>query len=1132
MTRFQFLSVPILLLLAGLATAQVTPNVPTSQLFGSSWNSVSPTGSPPQPNPWCPQDSSGAVVKLTSFRVWDDGIKWNQVETSRGTYNWTKMDYIVNTLAINAGCPQIVMYQFGSTPPWATAIPNATDPGPLLPGKTNEPTGCTPGVSCFGGGTQCASPGDFSCLPPADIDSGTCNNTVTTGCGLGPDTIFQEFVYTLFQRYGTKIGQFGLGNEWDSPNFWCNTNLVTVCAGSTASQKRAVRMGWDARNIAKCFNPSVKIISWDGHVGTMPTWFHQMMGTTISAPAGSIKIGAGPTCSWGAQSVNGAMDIDVVDEHMRGTSSTNNDPTAVIAAYNAAVSEMTNDGLLALPLFNDEYGYNGTAQAGNVQIQAGYAAVQLALMASFSSPNITQSNWYQWDANQGPLSQTIAGLGYNTMKGWLQGSTVNNFTNVGSVYSITGNTSGGGSFKIMFDNSKTCTTSTQSSCTTSNQSAGAFTKYTDVLGVQHNVSGGQAPVGWQPILLTGGSSTVAASPTCSPVAGTYTTGQSVTCSSTSPGSVLCYNFTGAPATNGMTACAAGSTKYTGALAIAINETLFIVAGGTGFVDSSIANYAYVFQGAAPTFSPVAGSYGSTQSVTISQAQSLAICFTTDGSTPTSNGSGTCSHGTLYSAPVSVATSETLKAIGMANNWTDSAVGAASYVIASATMAAAPTCSPAGGTFAATQNPTCSTTSAGAVQCWTLDGSTPITNGASGCTHGTLYSGAIPVTVNSTLMIVAGGTTYIDSLVSSFAFVFHGSAPTFSPAAGTYSSPQTVTLTDPQSLAMCFTTDGTNPTSNGAGACTNGTLYSTAISVSTTKTIKAIGIKNGWNDSTGGTAAYTITGGLIAATPTFSPVAGTYTATQSVALSTTSSGAIICYNFTGSPQTSGTTGCVTGTLYTAPISVALNETIFAVAGGTGYTDSSVGSAGYVFQGAASTFSPVAGTYNSAQTVTISQAQSLSICYTTDGSAPTSDGAGNCVNGTLYSVPLVIASTETLKAIGIKNGWTDSTVGSAAYTINYTLTVTVTGLGIVNSAPVGINTCTASSGECSSLFPQGTVVTLTATPGSGYSFSGWSGGGCSGTSTCVVTMNSATSVTATFTIIVPQQSTGGPVGVMLN
>jgi List-Bact-rpt repeat protein len=56
-------------------------------------------------------------------------------------------------------------------------------------------------------------------------------------------------------------------------------------------------------------------------------------------------------------------------------------------------------------------------------------------------------------------------------------------------------------------------------------------------------------------------------------------------------------------------------------------------------------------------------------------------------------------------------------------------------------------------------------------------------------------------------------------------------------------------------------------------------------------------------------------------------------------------------------------------------------------------------------------------------------------------------------------------------------------------------------------------------CSDSYATGTAVTLTATPDSGSSFTGWSGGGCSGTGACVVTMTAAESVTASFAPAAP-------------
>ena len=78
-------------------------------------------------------------------------------------------------------------------------------------------------------------------------------------------------------------------------------------------------------------------------------------------------------------------------------------------------------------------------------------------------------------------------------------------------------------------------------------------------------------------------------------------------------------------------------------------------------------------------------------------------------------------------------------------------------------------------------------------------------------------------------------------------------------------------------------------------------------------------------------------------------------------------------------------------------------------------------------------------------------------------------------------------------------------------DYTLTVSKSGSGSVASSPSGINCGTT----CSASYVSGTSVTLTASPASGYSFSGWSGA-CSGSNaSCTVSMTQARSVSASFT-----------------
>ncbi|SEP84000.1 Putative cell wall binding repeat-containing protein [Lachnospiraceae bacterium NE2001] len=255
------------------------------------------------------------------------------------------------------------------------------------------------------------------------------------------------------------------------------------------------------------------------------------------------------------------------------------------------------------------------------------------------------------------------------------------------------------------------------------------------------------------------------------------------------------------------------------------------------------------------------------------------------------------------------------------------------------------------------------------------------------------------------------------------FTIAAATPTFSPVGGEFTEAQTVTIScDTADATIYYTTDGTDPT-------TSSSVYSSAIAVDATTTIKAIAVKEGVENSAVAEATYTIKPPAVA-TPTFSPVEGTYTSVQSVEIDCATDGAIIYYTTDGSDPT------ISSSVYSAAISVDETKTIKAIAVKEGMSDSAVAEATYTINipvVETPTFSPAAGTYTKTQTVTISCAtEDAKIYYTTDGTAPTASSA-------VYTEPITVDQNTTIKAIAVKDEMTDSEVATAEYVINVPATI---------------------------------------------------------------------------------------------
>jgi hypothetical protein len=91
--------------------------------------------------------------------------------------------------------------------------------------------------------------------------------------------------------------------------------------------------------------------------------------------------------------------------------------------------------------------------------------------------------------------------------------------------------------------------------------------------------------------------------------------------------------------------------------------------------------------------------------------------------------------------------------------------------------------------------------------------------------------------------------------------------------------------------------------------------------------------------------------------------------------------------------------------------------------------------------------------------------------------------------------------------------------------FSLAVTKAGTapGTIVSSPPGIDCGTT----CSYTYPAGKVITLTAVPAPGSTFSGWSRGGCSGTAPCTMVGNVPVTVTAIFAVL-PAKTGTPPTG----
>lgn len=140
------------------------------------------------------------AAQFGSLRLWDDGVAWTSINTSKGTYKWSTLDTWVRAAQQHNAA---LTYTFGRTPQWASSSPGLS--------------------SCDYGPGQCVAPANY--------------------------TDWDNFVTQLVTRYKGQIQSYELWNEPNDNGFW---------QGTTAEM---VELSCRASGIIRSIDPNAQILS-------------------------------------------------------------------------------------------------------------------------------------------------------------------------------------------------------------------------------------------------------------------------------------------------------------------------------------------------------------------------------------------------------------------------------------------------------------------------------------------------------------------------------------------------------------------------------------------------------------------------------------------------------------------------------------------------------------------------------------------------------------------------------------------------------------------------------------------------------------------------------------------------------
>jgi RHS repeat-associated protein len=332
-----------------------------------------------------------------------------------------------------------------------------------------------------------------------------------------------------------------------------------------------------------------------------------------------------------------------------------------------------------------------------------------------------------------------------------------------------------------------------------------------------------------------------------------------------------------------------------------------------------------------------------------------------------------------------------------------------HAYAALPVAPSPTIKPAAGTYTGSVRVTITDKLAGSKIYYTLNWSVPTENSK-------LYKGAFTVTSTTVVRAISVKDGYRNSTIEAERFTIIppvAPAPMFDLLGGTYYGTRFLTITNSlPGSSIYYTTNGATPT-------TSSTLYTGALTLSNSATVRAITVKSGYTQSSMVSQTYTII-----QTPEIQYL------NASATRITQGSSVQLSWSYTNTPLTASMNNGIGSVLNTYSRTVTpLVTTTYTLTASNAYGTSTRSVTITVDPPVVPTpsFSLLSGNYNGNQTLSLTNTLSGStMYYTIDGTTPTTSSP-------VYSTPFTLSSSTTVKVLAVKSGYTNSVIATANYTI---------------------------------------------------------------------------------------------------